>query len=218
MTQVLPLPLQAGQRAPDFAVPAVQDDRTVCLADYRNRSSLLLGLFPGLFCPFCRRALALMAASSETLKAMGIESLAVVGTELENARLYCKYRPTRLALAADPQLTTHRLFGVPRPEPTPEMMQAVSNIKINPTGELTEPLPILEAAAVLERLDGYPRTDTDNREAQWQFTQLKGQFLIGRDGVIRWANIECGKEGLSGLGKFPSHDELIDAARSAAAS
>ena len=28
--------------------------------------------------------------------------LAVVGTELENARLYFRFRPTRLALGADP--------------------------------------------------------------------------------------------------------------------
>ena len=157
MTQALQQPLQPGERAPDFAGPAVQDDRTVSLADYRDRSPLLLGLFPGLFCPFCRRALALMAASSEKLKPLGVESLAIVGTELENARLYYKYRPTRLALAADPQLTTHRLFGVPRPEPTPELMQAVESIRINPFGELPEPLPIPEAAAALERLDGYQR-------------------------------------------------------------
>jgi hypothetical protein len=44
------------------------------------------------------------------------------------------------------------------------------------------------------------------------FTQLKGQFLIDRDGIVRWVNVECGKEGLAGLGKFPSHEELILAA------
>jgi len=56
-------------------------------------------------------------------------------------------------------------------------------------------------------------TETDLREAEWQFTQLKGQFLIDRDGVIRWVNIECGKEGLAGLGKFPSYEELLTAAQ-----
>ena len=38
-------------------------------------------------------------------------------------------------------------------------------------------------------------------------------FLIDRTGVVRWANIECGKEGLPGMGKFPTHDELLAAAR-----
>ncbi len=208
-------PLQPGEKAPDFAVPAVQDDRTVSLADYRDRSPLLLGLFPGLFCPFCRRALAQMAASSEKLRTLGIESLAIVGTELDNARLFCKYRPTRLSLAADPHRMTHRLYGVRTVEPTPELMQMMQTVRINPTGELPEPLPIFEAAAALDNLDRYPKTETDKREAETQFTQLKGQFLIGRSGVIRWANIECGKEGLSGVGKFPTHDELMTAARMA---
>jgi len=88
MTQVIQTSVQPGQPAPDFAVPAVQEDRLISLADYRGRTPLLLGLFPGLYCPFCRRALAQMAATSERLKPLGVESLAVVGTELENARLY----------------------------------------------------------------------------------------------------------------------------------
>lgn len=37
------------------------------------------------------------------------------------------------------------------------------------------------------------------------------------DGVVRWVNIECGKEGLSGLGKFPTQEELLAAARTVTA-
>lgn len=206
------MPVQPGEPAPDFAVPAVDRDRTISLADYRGRTSLLLGLFPGLYCPFCRRAIAQMAATSDKLKPLGVDCLAVVGTELDNARLYFKFRPTRLALAADPQLATHRSYGVPRPEPTPELMQVVERLRIDPTGELGEPLPVFAAGAELDRRDGFQPTATDQREAQSSFTQMKGQFLIDRDGVVRWANIEC-KEGLSGLGKFPTHDELVAAAR-----
>ena len=211
--QVIEMPVQPGEPAPDFAVPAVQDDRTISLADYRGRTPLLLGLFPGLYCPFCRRAIAQMTATSEKLKALGVESLAVVGTELENARLYFTFRPTRLTLAADPHLTTHRSYRVPRPEPTPELMQTVETLRINPYGELPEPLPVQTVAAMLDRLDGFQRTSTDQREAESMFTQMKGQFLIARDGVVRWANIECGKDGLSGFGKFPTHEELMTAAR-----
>ena len=123
MTQVAGMPIQPGEAAPEFAVPSVQDDRTICLADYPRSNPLLLGLFPGLYCPFCRRALAQMAATSEKLKPLGVDTLAVVGTELDNARLYFAFRPTPLALGADPRLATHRSYGVPRPEPTPELMQ-----------------------------------------------------------------------------------------------
>lgn len=214
MMQETQMPVQSGERAPDFAVPAVQEDRLISLADYRGSTPLLLGLFPGLYCPFCRRALARMAATSEQLKTLGVESVAVVGTELENARLYFQFRPTPLALGADPQLTTHRVYGVPRPEPTPDLMQMVEAVRINPTGELPEPVSMMAAGAALNNLDGFQPTPTDQREMQSNFTQMKGQFLIDRTGVVRWANIECGKEGLSGLGKFPTHDELLAAARS----
>ena len=126
--------------------------------------------------------------------------------------MYFKFRPTRLALGADPQLTTHRSYGVPRPTPTPEMMEAVQNTFINPTGELPAPLPIPAAAQALSALDGYQPTPTDLRENEATFTQLKGQFLIDRDGIVRWSHIECATEGLAGLGKFPSHDELLSLA------
>lgn len=205
--------MPTGQPAPDFAVPAVHENRTISLADYRGRTPLLLGLFPGLYCPFCRRALAQMATTADALKPLGVECLAIVGTELENARLYFQYRPTRLPIGADPQLETHRTFGVPRPEPTPEMMQAVATIRIDPYGDLPEPLSPMAAAEALNRKDAFQMTPTDQREAESTFTQMKGQFLIDRDGVVRWVNIECGREGLSGLGKFPTHEELLTAAR-----
>lgn len=213
MTQGTRMPMTPGERAPEFAVPAVHEDRTIALADYRGRTPLLLGLFPGLYCPFCRRALAQMAGTADALKPLGVECLAVVGTELENARLYFRYRPTRLPIGADPRLDTHRSFGVPRPDPTPEMMQAIDTVLINPYGDLQGPLPVWRASAELDRRDGFQPTDTDKREAESSFTQMKGQFLIDRDGIIRWANIECGREGLSGLGKFPTQEELLTAAR-----
>jgi peroxiredoxin len=208
-------PLQPGEAAPDFGLPAVHEDRLVSLADYRGRSTLLLGLFPGLYCPFCRRAIAQMATSSEKLKPLGIESLAVVGTELENARLYFKFRPSKMPLAADPALTTHQSYGVPRPEPTPELMSALMETRINPTGELPQPLPIPEASEALAKVDNLPMTEVDQRDMETKLTQLKGQFLIDRDGVIRWAHIECEREGLAGFGKFPSYEELLAAAQTA---
>ena len=205
-------PIQPGQAAPEFSVPAVHEDGMISLSDYRGRTPLLLGLFRGLYCPFCRRALARMAATSAHLKSLGVDSLAIVATDVDNARLYFKFRPTRMAIGADPHLTTHRSYGVPRPEPTPELMQAMENVLINPTGELPAPLPLPAAGAALAALDDYKMTPSDERDAEAAFTQLKGQFLIDRGGIVRWFHIECGKEGLAGMGKFPSHEELVSAA------
>ncbi len=206
-------PVSAGEPAPDFTLPAVDGKEAVSLADYRGRSPVFLALFIGLWCPFCRRHIAQMGATEPKLKALGLESLAIVATPLENARLYFKFRPTRLRLAADPELATHRAYGLPKPAPTPEFMKAIETIRINPNGEFPEPLPIVEVAAAVAKLDGYAENETDHADMERQWPQLKGQFLIDRDGVVRWANIECATEGLAGIGKFPSADEILTAAR-----
>jgi peroxiredoxin len=206
-------PVAPGEPAPNFTLPAIDRMETVSLADYRGRSPVFLALFIGLWCPFCRRQIAQMGKTESKLKAVGVETLGVVATPAENARLYFKYRPTRMRLAADPELVTHRAYGLPKPTPTPEMMEAMGSIKINPTGELPEPLPIPEAAMTLARMDGYANTDTDQADLNRQWPQLKGQFLIDRDGIVRWANIECA-EGLAEIGKFPSDEEILTAVRS----
>ena len=204
--------LQPGDRAPDFRLSTVQSDGTVSLTDYRDRRGLFLGLFRGLYCPFCRRAIAQMAASAEKLKPLGIESLGVVATELDNARLYYRFRPTGLPLAVDPTLATHRSYRVPKPDLTPQMLEAMGSVRINPSGELPAPMGPQEAAGMLNKVDGFQPTDVDQRDAE-HFMQLEGQFLIDRAGIIRWANIECAHEGPAGMGKFPTTEELLAAAQ-----
>ncbi len=205
--------VQLGEPAPDFTLPAVDREGTVSLADYRGKSPLVLAVFRGLWCPFCRRAIAQFGLARDRLQALGVETLGVVATSPENARLYFRYRPTRVPLAADPELVTHRAYGIPKPPVTPELMQALQSVRGNPTGELPGPLPLAEASQALDRLHGFERTETDRRDADRQFPQLEGQFLVDREGILRWVNIECGKEGVAGLGKFPTDEELLTAAR-----
>jgi len=137
----------------------------------------------------------------------------VVAPAPENARLYFKFRPTRLRLASDPDLTTHRAFRVPKLEPTPAMMQEMESTRINPTGELPEPLPIPEAAKVLQELDGYTYTPADLGDIDRQWPQMKAMFMIDRDGIVRWMDIECAAEGMAGIGKQPSEEVILGAAR-----
>jgi peroxiredoxin len=206
-------PVAPGERAPNFMLPAVAGTDTVSLADYRGRSPLFLALMLGLWCPFCRRQLVQLGGFGEKLKALGIDSLAVVATAPENARLYFRFRPTKLRLASDPELTTHRAFRVPKPEATPEVLQAMDTVRINPTGELPEPLPISQAGKVLQQMDGYVYTPADQGDIERQWPQLKALYLIDRDGIVRWADIECASEGLAGIGKFPSEEVILRAAR-----
>ncbi len=205
-------PVAPGEPAPDFTLPAVDRPETVSLADFRGRSPVFLALFIGLWCPFCRRSIAQMGKTEGKLKTLGVETLAVVATPPENARLYFKFRPTRMRLAADPELATHRAYRLPKPVPTPEFMNALETTRINPTGELPAPLPIPEAAMAVGKLDGYTDNQTDQGDMERQWPQLKGQFLIDRDGIVRWANIECA-EGVTGVGRFPSEEEIVAAVR-----
>jgi len=204
-------PVQPGEMAPEFSLPAVHQAGSVSLSDYRGKTPVLLAIFRGLFCPFCRRAIAQMNAASDKLRQAGVEPLAVVATDLDNARLYFKLRPSKMAVVSDPDCTTHRAYGVPEPVADEQLMQVMQSTRINPTGELPEALPIPEAGAVMNRMDGYAETASDQRDRAQHGTQLKGQFLLDRDGIVRWMNIEGAKEGPSGLGKFPSEAELLSA-------
>ncbi|MBI4590709.1 MAG: AhpC/TSA family protein [Candidatus Rokubacteria bacterium] len=113
MTTTPPRPIQPGDRAPGFSLPAINREGAVSLDEYRGKQPVLVGLFRGLHCPFCRRHLVQLSATQEKLKPAGVETLGVVNTTLESARLYFKYRPTKMPLAADPEASTHRAYGVP---------------------------------------------------------------------------------------------------------
>jgi peroxiredoxin len=210
-------PVAPGELAPGFALPAIAGNGVISLDDYRGRSPLFLSLMLGLWCPFCRRQLVQLGGFEGKLKTMGVESLAVVATAPENARLYFKFRPTRLPMAADPALSTHRAYRIPKPEVTPALMEAMETVRINPTGELPEPLPVAQAGKVLQERDGYHYTAADQGDIERQWPQLKGLFMIDRMGVVRWAYVECATEGLAGIGKLPSEEEILGAASACAA-
>jgi len=207
-------PVAPGEKAPDFKLSAVDRAETITLADYRGRSSLFLALLIGLWCPFCRRQIALMGPIEPRLKSLGVETLGVVATTPENAQLYFKYRPTKLRLAADPELTTHRAYGLPKPVPNAEFMGALEAARINPFGDLPQPLPVMQAAMAISKADGFAATPTDEAERDRQFPQLKGLFMIDRDGIVRWSYIECATDGAAGVGKIPSAEQIVGAARS----
>ena len=204
-------PVSPGEPAPAFDLPAIDGSGTVSLEDYRGRSPVFLAIFVGLWCPFCRRAIAQLSAMDEDLKKSGVQALGVVATDPENAKLYFKFRPSRLRMGADPDLQTHRAYGLPRPAVGPELTEVINTTKINPNGAFPEPVTIADAFAALKQ-DGYQENTTDRGDIERQFPQLKGQFLIDRDGIVRWAHIEC-EEGITGLGKFPTLDEIRSAAQ-----
>jgi peroxiredoxin len=213
MTMPEPRVLRPGEPAPDFTLPAVHREGAVSLADYRGRSSVLLAFFRGIYCPFCRRQIAKLGLSRDKLLAAGVETLAIVASNLDRTRLYFQYRPTRAPLAVDPDMNTHRAFGITKVPITPELLDALQTVRTDVMGELPQPLPIAEAAEALRAKDRFELTETDTREAEQQFPMDVGQFLVDRDGIVRWANLEIASGGVTAFGKFPSEDELLAVAR-----
>ena len=193
--------LHPGDPAPDFSLPAVNREGQISLDDYRGRSPVLVALFRGLHCPFCRRQLVQLGTTQDKLKAVGVETMAVVNTPLERARLYFKYRPARVLLAADPDAATHRAFRVPAGSVIENESEAswaqgkvtmgqMLGARINPTGELPEPQNPFAAMETLNKQDGFEVTEVDKQIAATHGMQLGGHFLIDRDGVVRWGKIE----------------------------
>jgi peroxiredoxin len=216
--------LAPGDRAPRFAVPAVSRDGDVTLDDYLGRSAVLLGLFRGLHCPFCRRQIAQLSAARERLASHGVEIVAVVNTPVERARLYFRYRPVRVVLGADPDARTHAAFGLPEIGIVPDdaspaelewpyraTMAQLLGARVNPTGEMPEPTNPIEANEALNRKDGFELTDVDRAVFAAHGLQLAGHFLIDSGGVIRWTHVE-GQRRPDDIVSFPGVEDLVSAA------
>ena len=164
-----------------------------------------------------------LGTTQEKLKALGVETVAVINTPLERARLYFKYRPARVLLAADPEAATHRAFRVPAGVLVEDESEAswplgkvtmgqLQASMVNPTGELPAPQHIFAANETLNQRDGFEPTEIDQQIAATHGMQLAGHFLIDQEGIVRWLQIEAA-ERIGDLAKFPSDEEILAAAR-----
>ena len=204
--------LQPGDSAPDVTLPAVNRDTVIRLDDYRDRTAVLVGLFRGIYCAFCRRHVASMARIAEPLRALGVETLAVVATPADKSRLYYRYHPVDCLIAADPELTSHRAFGVPQKPISEEIGRIVVALGDELARQEGLDAPPGRGLEFLDRGDGIDQAE--HKYAERHEAQFTAQFLIDRRGVIRWSNVECEKEGLAGLEGMPSPEEFLAAARS----
>ena len=212
-------PLQPGDRAPNVVLDAITQEGKIALDDFRGQKPVLVGLFRGLHCPFCRRHIAAQARLDPELREKGVESLTVVNTPIDRARLYFRYHPMpNLLAAADPQRASHRAFGLPNLEftenetawPNKLSMAAVANMRVDFPGELPGPMDPMAAAEILDKKDGYEITDADQQMIAAGYGQLVGQFLLDRQGIVRWSFTEF-PEGGRHLFGAPSQQELMSA-------
>jgi peroxiredoxin len=205
-------PIQPGEPAPEFDLPAASGSGTVSLADYRGKSAVYLALFRGLYCSFCRRQVVLLGSIAQKLQELGVQTVGVVATDPERARFYFRFRQPRIPIAADPELATHQAYGLPNMAFTREVFDGIRAAAARELRRLNmdEPADLLTA---LTRLDGYEPSELDQVDLKRHQAQLTGQFLIDRDGIVRNAYIECAREGLAGFGDMPAEEEILARAR-----
>jgi peroxiredoxin len=224
MTNVSSRPLRPGDQAPSFALPAVNRDGQVGLDDYRGKAPVLVALFRGVHCPFCRRHIVRLGMTRDKLAREGVETLVIVNTPAERARQYFQYRPTPVLLAADPEVRTHQAFGLPKvgivPDDTdPATLQwpqratlaQVLAPRFNPNGELPEAKNIMEASEMLNRKDGFEPNEVDRQIMAAHGSQVEGEFLIDVHGTVRWTYVE-GAGGPLEIPNFPPSDDQVLAA------
>ena len=72
-------------------------------------------------------------------------------------------------------------------------------------GELHIEAPPGQGRAIVDAVDGFERLESDAADRVRHQIQLIGQFLIDRDGLIRW----CWIEDRGSYARFPSTEELL---------
>lgn len=213
-------PLQPGDRAPNVVLDAITRQGKIAIDDFRGQKPVLIGLFRGLHCPFCRRQISAMAQLESALREKGIDSLTVVNTPIERARLYFRYRPVpNLLAASDPERISHRAFGLPNLQftesetdwPYKISMNKIMEMQIDMPGDLPHPMGVMSASDYLNETDRYEITDEDQRMIETGTGQLVGEFLLDRDGVVRWCFTEVDGGGAKMFAN-PATQELMTAA------
>ncbi|HVK90124.1 MAG TPA: redoxin family protein [Mycoplana sp.] len=215
-------PLKPGDRAPNVVLDAINHGGKVAIDDFRGQSAVLVGLYRGLHCPFCRRQIAASAELASALREKGIDSLTVVNTPIERARLYFRYHPLPGIIAAsDPESVSHRAFGLPNLQftenedewPYRVSIPTVMSMRIDMPGELPEPMNPFDAASSLNKQDGYDMTPVDKQTEERFGGQLVGEFLLDRNGIVRWSFTEVEESMFS----VPKAGDLMSAASQLAA-
>ena len=213
------VPLQPGDRAPNVVLDAITQEGKIALDDFRGQKPVLVGLFRGLHCAFCRRHIAAQARLDPELREKGVESLTVVNTPIERARLYFRYHPMpNLLAASDPERASHRAFGLPNLEftenetawPYKVSMAAAKDMRVDIPGELPGPMDPMAAGEFLDKKDHYEMTEADQQMMATGHGQLVGQFLLDRQGIVRWSFTEVPEGGRYMFGA-PNPKELMSA-------
>jgi len=194
--------LGPGDRAPSFALPSAHAEGTVALAEYLSRAPVFLAMLRGLYCPFCRRHVSQLRPACEALREGGVTLVGIVVASPERARQYFGHFPPCFPIGAAPNRAIHRAYGLPEVTRPPDIYESAEREAADILrGSDVEYAPG-HALDVFAKSDGFEMTGED--DAEWRRPlQKTGDFLIGRDGLIRWSRVD------TILTAFPKVEELV---------
>lgn len=201
--------MRTGEKVIDFDLPAANAEDRVSLAEHRARGPVLVALFRGLYCPFSRHQMARLTASARGLAAAGVGTVGVIASEPDRARTYFRARPLDLPLGCDPTLGTHKAYGLGhlvRDAEAQRMVEAAARRLARELGVAVNERD--DARQVVDRADGFQPLESDQAARQEHQIQLAGQFLIDRDGIVRW----CNREDPASYAVFPDEHTLLSLA------
>jgi hypothetical protein len=97
-----------------------------------------------------------------------------------------------------------------------EYKQLWATIRMDPTGEAPEPMRLEGVQAWLKAHHRFGQTPEHLARMDLipprGFKIHAGHFLIDRDGIVRWVQIETPIDDVSRYGQFPSDEEILTAA------
>jgi len=194
--------LGPGDRAPHFTLPTAHADGTIALAEFLDQGPVFLSMLRGLYCPFCRRHVSELRPACEALRARGITPLGIVVASPERARQYFSHFPSCFPIGAAPDRAIHRAYGLPEVIRPPDIHQTAEREAAEILRESGSQFAPGQALDVFAKSDGFGMTSED--DAEWRRPlQKTGDFLIGCDGVIRWARVDII------LTTFPKIEDLV---------
>jgi AhpC/TSA family len=154
------------------------------------------------------------------LEALGVETLGITEDSVEPVRRYYRIRPSKLRLATDPDRAVHRSYGVPMPLYAGAYTELRETTRIDPTGELPEPMPIPAAMKHLDEMDGLGKMPEAKAVmdafAKREYAMHVGHFLVDRSGIVRWTWVESpSPDDVTQYGRLPTDNQILTAVRAA---
>lgn len=197
MTNKDPIPTGAdvGQKAPQFTLPSLRDER-INLADYRGEKRIVLWFSRGFTCNFCRRYMEGIIRPYPLLAEHAIEVIQVAPNLLESARLFFNdYPPYPFVCDPDKRLyATYNLGDRGALEASRNTVISFANAFMEGEGITNVRGSWLDVANrnFIRRLHHHALTAVD-----------QGIFIIDEEGIVRYRKI------VGSIDPVPSGEELL---------